>query len=622
MAGSTIHLSQSSSYGRYIIGKIEWTSSANTSANTSNVTANLYVRKGDTTQQLTIPTEGTWSYSLSIDGSNVSGEVSLSVLEDWVLVYSRTVTGIGHNGDGSKSITISGTVHAPSGTSFEGHTTSGSGSATFDTIPRASSISSAGDVTLGNACNVKWTPASAAFRYKLRFSMGNWSYTTGAIHPNRTTLYTYDGYAVSLDAANQIPNATTGTMSVTLYTYSDAGATAQIGVSNPVTFKVTVPENSSTQPAVSMTLTPVSSLSSDFSGLYIQGKTKVKATLSPSGKYGATITSYGMRLDGIPYDAEYSYTSVFLADYGTKTVYGYANDTRGFHGETSQQINVIAYQDPKFDSVSAVRCDSSGNETESGTYLKIKANVSFTAINTKNTCKVEYRYAPDGGSYSSWSKITESSNGTVTVNTGALLGGALSVQTSYVVQVRASDEIGKAAETQIVVPTEKVYWHRDGKNNALGLGKYNEKTNALDTAWDFYMNGKKVTGLPTPTGSTDAVPFGLLGDYVVEQGTSGSWTYRKWNSGMAELWGIVNATFANGSVMQGRSSYPFALTGTIYGIATLNDAGGNAGGALPWNMKMTYDTSLCETWVHNSGSTGFSQTATLKVSVYIMGRWK
>lgn len=622
MAGSTIHLPQSSSYGRYIIGKIDWTSTPNTSANTSNVTANLYVRKGDTTQQLTIPTEGTWSYSFSIHGNNVNGEVSLAVLEDWVLVASRTINGIGHNGDGSMSITISGTVHAPSGTSFEGHTTSGSGSATFDTIPRASSISSAGNVTLGNACDVRWTPASASFRYKLKFSMGSWSYTTGAIHPNRTTLYTYSDYAIPLAAANQIPNSTTGTMSVTLYTYSDSGASNLVGTSSPVSFTVTVPNNSSTRPSVSMTLTPVGSLSSDFAGLYIQGKTRVKATLTTSGKFGASITSREIRVDSIPYDADDDFTSVFLAGSGTKTVYGYANDTRGFTGETSQQINVIAYQDPKFVSASAVRCDSSGNEKESGTYLKIKASASFTAIDAKNTCKVEYRYAQDGGSYSAWSKIAESTNGTVSVTTSPLLGGALSVQTSYVVQVRASDEIGKAAETQIVVPTEKVYWHRDGKNNALGLGKYNEKTNALDTAWDFYMNGKKVTGLPTPTDSTDAVPLGLLKDYVVEQGTSGNWTYRKWNSGMAELWGISYASLANGSVMQARAPYPFALTGTIYGIGTLNDAGGNGGGALPWNLKLTYDTSLCEIWVHNPGSAGFTSEYTLKVSVYIMGRWE
>lgn len=28
-------------------------------------------------------------------------------------------------------------------------------------------------------------------------------------------------------------------------------------------------------------------------------------------------------------------------------------------------------------------------------------------------------------------------------------------------------------------------------------------------------------------------------DYVIEQGTDGIWTYRKWNSGMAECWGVT-----------------------------------------------------------------------------------
>ena len=29
-------------------------------------------------------------------------------------------------------------------------------------------------------------------------------------------------------------------------------------------------------------------------------------------------------------------------------------------------------------------------------------------------------------------------------------------------------------------------------------------------------------------------------DHVVEEGTSGIWTYRKWNSGIAECWGEVS----------------------------------------------------------------------------------
>ena len=620
MASGTIYLQQSKASGSYIVGKIEWTSTANNSANTSDVTCNLYVRKGDTDKLLNIPTEGTWSYSMSVNKSIESGSVKKSVLLDWVLINTMTINGIIHNNDGSKSIPISASVTAPSATAYAGHVTSGSGTATFDKIPRASSISSVGNVTLGNSCNVQWTPASANFRYKLKFSIGSWSYTTGAIHPNRTTLYTYNGYAIPLTAANQIPNSNTGTMSVTLYTYSDTGATAQVGVSNPETFTVTVPNNSDTKPTVSMALSPVSSLPSKFSSLYIQGKTKVKATLSATGKYGATINSYSVKVDNITYGEIDSYTSGYLSTYGSKTVTGYVTDSRSIPGEKTQQIEVIAYQDPKLESASAVRCNASGNASSTGTHLKIVANIGFTNVNGLNKCKVQYCYAKSGGADSDWDTLGESTNGTITVNTSPLLG-TLSAQVSYVVKIRAVDEIGNPAETSIVVLTENVYMHKDGAKNALGLGKYNERTNALDSAWDLYMNGKKVTGLPTPTGTTDAVPLSFLKDYIVEQGTSEKWTYRKWSSGLVELWGICTATLANGSILSGHLSYPFALTGTVYGIGTLNDAGGNDAGALPWNLKLTYGLDFCEVWVHNPGNVGFTSENTVNASVYIVGRW-
>lgn len=32
-----------------------------------------------------------------------------------------------------------------------------------------------------------------------------------------------------------------------------------------------------------------------------------------------------------------------------------------------------------------------------------------------------------------------------------------------------------------------------------------------------------------------------VADYIVDQGTSGAWTYRKWNSGIAECWGELTA---------------------------------------------------------------------------------
>jgi hypothetical protein len=57
----------------------------------------------------------------------------------------------------------------------------------------------------------------------------------------------------------------------------------------------------------------------------------------------------------------------------------------------------------------------------------------------------------------------------------------------------------------------------------------------------------------------------LKEDYIVEQGTKDGWTYRKWNSGLAECWKILThktaITTSWGALYQGtatsRQEYPF-----------------------------------------------------------------
>ena len=514
MANKTINLNKSTTSGSYIIGKIVCDATADYSLNNSDVTCRIYVRKDHDSLQLTIPTSGTWTYSLTINGKAFSGTVSKDVLLDSVLLATASVSDIAHNDDGTKSIAVSGWVTGPNGTTLAGHKTSGSDTFALDTVPRASSITSAGNVTLGNACSVKWTPASASFRYKVKFSMGSWSYTTGAIHPNRKTAYTYAGYAIPLEAANQVPSSKTGTMTATLYTYSDAAATNQVGSADTETFTVTVPDNTSTKPAVSMTLSPVGSLPSAFAGLYIQGKSKVKAALSATGKYGATIKSYSMKVDGVSHGSGDSYTSDYFSTYGSKTVYGYATDSRGITGSTSKSITVIAYSKPKVSVSVCGRCDSSGKLSDSGTYLKIKASRSYSTVTSggvqKNFCQIRYRYkAASAASYSAWTTIlARDTLATNLVETGALLGGVLAVNTSYMVQVQAIDDIGDYAETTISIPTDVVFMHRT--QNAMGLGKYAEGENVLDMGWGIKMNGNMVSGLGTPEESGDAVSLGYL----------------------------------------------------------------------------------------------------------------
>ena len=51
------------------------------------------------------------------------------------------------------------------------------------------------------------------------------------------------------------------------------------------------------------------------------------------------------------------------------------------------------------------------------------------------------------------------------------------------------------------------------------------------------------------------------GDYIVDQGTSGIWTYRKWASGIAECWG--KGTASSGAFTDG-GAYFYRTLGTVY----------------------------------------------------------
>jgi hypothetical protein len=253
---------------QYIEVKVEWSSEAIPEDNQSKVTANLYYRRTNTGYT----TYGNGDFSITIGDSKKSYSGYVVIDTDWVLVMSYS-TYVDHDADGQKRVMIYASGKMPATTLQD---TSLSYPVDLDTIPRASSVS-ASNVTLGNKCKVTWTPHSSSFRFKIKFSLGGWSYTTGYISPATTSSYTYTGYTIPFDAAEQITGGKTGTMTATLYTYM-ASVTVPIGSASD-TFTVTVPTSASTMPTVTMTLAPVSSLGSPFNSYYIQGYSRVKATL-------------------------------------------------------------------------------------------------------------------------------------------------------------------------------------------------------------------------------------------------------------------------------------------------------------------------------------------------------
>lgn len=558
MATKTITLSKSASSGNYIQAKIECHSSADYDTNKSDVTCKLYVRKDNDGLTLTIPTSGTWSYNLTINGKAFSGTVSKDVLLDWVLIATESVSGISHNSDGTKTITISGSVTAPSGTTLGGHKSSGSGTAEMDTVPRASSIDSVSCATkyFNGKLTYKYTPQSASFYNRCNISLNlNGEYIAvksinlgkkSAAQQTASVTLSEDEQAIIY---NELPNTDKGTLRFTFRTYSDSGYSSQVGDAQQKEISLYVPEIDSTLPDPGATLASVHSLGSSFDGLYVQGKSKVKATFAGKGKYKATIKSYSMKVEGVTYDSSDSYTSGYLGGYGTIKVNVSATDSRGYTGSVTMSIFVMAYSKPKVVAHSSekdiicARCDKDGNLSDSGTYLKVKARRSYSKCvdsggTQRNFCGIRVRYKTKNGSYTSWKTLVAASDvSTDQVDSSALYEGALLATQTYIAQVDAVDTVGNHTSVTFTIPTDKVYVHRDGNRRSLTFGGYVEEDNTFAFAEDIAV---KVKGKTMTIGGNEA-------EAVRSKSTSDVTGKIQMASGLTIQWGqiVVTPTAAN-----------------------------------------------------------------------------
>ena len=437
-------------------------------------------------------------YYISINGgAETEYSVSYTLPKGTTNTIVDTTITIPHNSDGSGSVRVRTWMD----TSISAGVVEKSQTINLTTIPRASTISYVSDVTLGNVCTVQWTPLSKDFYYKLEFWLGGWWHYESSIHPNNTSLYTFASYAIPIEVAEKFTGSKYSDMIVTLYTYSDAACTMNVGEASRATCRAYIPENQQTLPTLSMRLSPVSSLPDTFNGLYIQNKTQVQADFGESlAKYGASIASCVMGVDYKAYTNS-PYRSDILAKYGITPVYGAVTDTRGCTTSTTQDITVIPYSKPSIvpysgeSSIICKRCDSEGNISPSGTCLRIKAGRQYSKIIAdgvqKNFCLMRFTYkTEDATSWGSWTTILSKDNNADSLDT-TIKDINLSPSSTYLVQIEVVDDIGESYSTLITIPTADVTVHLRKGGKAVGIGKYAEKDYVvdIDDEWEVRVRG-------------------------------------------------------------------------------------------------------------------------------------
>lgn len=114
-------------------------------------------------------------------------------------------------------------------------------------------------------------------------------------------------------------------------------------------------------------------------------------------------------------------------------------------------------------------------------------------------------------------------------------------------------------------------------------------------------------------------------DYVVEQGTSGIWTYRKWNSGLSECFGGLNVSPTSPN---SEGSLYYKSVGVAYPTGLFLEKPYATGGvaadwicgiAQAWSSS-TKDKFQGYLWAANSGSMNGNYNFMIKL--HVTGRWK
>ena len=428
-----------------------------------------------------------------------------------VTIASGTAT-IPHNADGSKTLSVSFSCAYKWVASSAW---SSSGTMALTQIARASQPSCVTypDTTqdigyMGSTIYIHTNRASASFTHTVRYAWGSKSGTIATGVENNCQ------WTIPLDLATEIPNQYSGWGTIYCDTYY--GGTF-VGTKS-VVFKASVP--SSTAPAVTITLERPRSTTPAVTG-YVQGVDQLKVTISATGKYGATITSYSSTVDGAAYSGS-TYTTGILTKSGAIRVTATVTDSRGWKTTVSKDITVQAYTAPAVTGVSAYRCKSATDASlnAAGAYICIKPSGSITPLGSTNgrKCTIYWKKATETGWQSKvldMSAYTLSGYVIVSADTAASYNICVRLQDSFkLIDYYGSDVMSASAFIDILLASDS-----DTTKKGMAIGKVAEVEGALDVGWNLIARkGFDWQGMPityfTPTVNVSGEYYGKYGCYA------------------------------------------------------------------------------------------------------------
>lgn len=438
--------------------------SRNVAANTSSVTVSVRVYRTNTGYT----TYGAGTVYCTINGTQYTEAITSSdkITNSGIVLFSKTLN-IAHNADGSKTLATSARI-----THDQFSSSSQSYSQVLTAIPRATTPTlSASSVNMGASITITMDRASSSFDHTLTYKFGSATGTIGS------DLGTSKAWTVPLSLASQIPNGTSGTCTITCKTYN--GSTL-IGTKT-VSFTAKVP--SSVVPTIgSVAVADTNSAYATQFGSLVQGKSKAKFTITASGAYGSTISTYKTVIEGKTYTGATPTTAV-LTKSGTASATITVTDSRGRTASTTKTFTLLAYSAPSITAFGVVRTDAEGVENYEGTNAKITAAFSIASVGSKNTSayKIEYKLQ----SATTWTSLASGSG--YSYNNSIITDAIFDPDSAFDIRLTVTDYFGSKNMT-IDLSTAFTLMDFNTSGRAMAFGKVSEKAEGIEFNLPLYSS--------------------------------------------------------------------------------------------------------------------------------------
>lgn len=470
-------------------------------------------------------------------------------------------------------------------------------------IPREA-VLTVGNGTLGVEQTLTVQQKMMDCTYTIKYTCGEASGTICEnVFPTGTTNVVK--WTPPLDLAFQAPQGTSVDVNFTVVTRFP-GSSNTVGRQMSTSAIYNIP--ASMYPPVAFAVTDLTPCYGTY-GAFVQGKSKLNIAIDTYGVYGSWIASCKTEVDGKTYTTVENVQTDLISGSGQLPIKVTVTDSRNRTTVDNSNITVLPYESPKITAITVQRCNADGTLNSEGSYILVKFSASVSALNNKNHATYYVGYKKTTDAEHTAIELTELKNKfTITNATQVVPADPTS---SHTIIVTVVDDFGQDRTTTNGMSAKKVWsiLKKNGEVVGMAFGKLAEHENCFDIGWP--------------------VKFSAGGDTVVEQGEKNGWTYRKWDSGIAECWKILTHNTAIktawGSLYYGqatiRQTYPFNFITKPVEQATLT-SGSYQAILFPEKDGNGVNGASASACYNVCRPSALGTSSAFYISLSVRGRWK